>query len=31
MENVVYNIAADIVEQAFILVNRNAKSRRAVP
>ena len=31
MENVVYNIAADIVEQAIILVNRNAKSRRAVP
>ena len=30
MENVVYNIAADIVEQAVILVNRNAKSRRAV-
>ena len=31
MENVVYNIAADIVEQAVILLNRNAKSRRAVP
>ena len=31
MEIVVYNIAADIVEQAVILVNRNAKSRRAVP
>ena len=31
MENVVYNIAADIVEQAVILVNRNAKSRRTVP
>ena len=31
MENVVYNNTADIVEQAVILVNRNAKSRRAVP
>ena len=31
MENVVYNIAADILEQAVILVNRNAKSRHAVP